>query len=265
MADVLGRVAFWLYRNERHLALKNVRCFYPDANPSIQRTIVRQSFQHMVQSAFDLIRFATEESDRWPTVTIKHLERMQIAISKGRGVVVITGHYGNLEILVSALKNISSCPGLLWYKPTRELGWVVDQFRRYRHEILTPKFEFELLVSSMSGVRRAAQLLRGSNVVIMAADLIFGSGFIPVTFLDRTFPMSRVPASLALRTRAILLPVITVRCNDGHYNIIVEEAIEHPINVTKSDSERMMTESFARILAHHIESTPEQWCWTQLV
>jgi Kdo2-lipid IVA lauroyltransferase/acyltransferase len=265
VADVLGRVAYWLYRKERHLALRNVRTFYPNASASIQRDIVIRSFQHMVHSAFDLMRFAAVESGRWPTITIRHLERLDAALNKGRGVVLITGHYGNVEILMFALKEISSYPAFLWHKPTSRIGWVVAQFRRYRETIVTPNTGFQPLESSVRGVMKAGHLLKRGNVVIMAADRTWGSGFITVTFLNQPFRMSRVPASVSLRTHASLLPVIAVRHRDGQYDIIVEEPIECLATVSHGDAERTMMVTFAQILARHVESTPEQWCWTQLI
>jgi Kdo2-lipid IVA lauroyltransferase/acyltransferase len=265
IASFLGLVAYWLYRKERNLALGNVRTFYPNASADSQQNIVIRSFQHTIQCAFDLMRFAAEESTHWPAITIDHEERIDAALRKGRGVIVMTGHYGNPGILAFALKGISSSPGFLWHKPTRRVGWVVAQFRRYRHAILTPRTGFEPLESSVRGAMKAGHLLKRGDLVIMAADLTWGSGFIPVSFLKRLFPMSRVPAAISLRTHALLVPVITVRHLDGHYNIVVEEPIEHQTTVSLSTAERGMTETFARILARHVESAPEQWCWTHKV
>jgi lauroyl/myristoyl acyltransferase len=99
----------------------------------------------------------------------------------------------------------------------------------------------------------------------MAADLTWGSEFIVVDFLKRAFPMSRVPAAISLRTHALLLPIITVRHLDGTYKIVVEEPIEHQTTASHSTAERNMTETFARILGRHVETAPEQWCWTHKV
>lgn len=263
VADALGRVAYLLYGEERRRALRNVRAFYPHASASIQRRIVIQSFQHTVQIAFDLVLFAAEESHHWPAIKIKHMERLQAALGKG-GAVLITGHYGNFEILMFALKGISSDPGFLWYRPTSRMGWVVAQFRRYREAIVARKTGFQTLESSMRGAMKAGHLLKRGNIVIMAADLIWGPGFTTVDFLNRPFRMSRVPASMALRTHASLLPVIAVRRRHGQYDINVGEPIDFPHNVSHGDAERTMTETFARVLARHVEAAPEQWCWPQI-
>lgn len=260
-ATVLGRAAYWLYPEERHVALKNVRHFYPNASAATQRSIVARSFQHMVRSAFDLVPLAAGVTHR-PALTIRNSERLEAALSAGRGVLLITGHYGNPEILALALEGRCTSPGFL-YNPTRR-GWVIDRFRRYRQTVLTPNSNVQPLESSARGVRKAGQLLRGGSVVVMAADLTWNSGFIPITLLNRTFRMSRVPASLALRTHALLLPVITVRDENGGYEVIFEEPIEHPAAVSRPDAERTMTQVFASILEHYVDSAPGQWCWLQL-
>ena len=262
VADVLGRMVYCLYRKDRRLALRNIRTFYPNASASMQRKIVVRSFQHLVRSVFDLIPLTAERVTRRPALKIRHLERLDAALRKGRGVILVTGHYGNPEILALALKGRCTSPGFL-YNPTR-FGWVIDQFRRYRHTVLLPISGFQPLESSARGVRKASQVLRRGNFVVMAADLTWSSGFIPVSFLNKTFRMSRVPASISLRTRALLLPVITVRDYNGGYDIVLEEPIEHPLAVSRSEAERIMTETFARILERYVDSAPEQWCWLQL-
>jgi KDO2-lipid IV(A) lauroyltransferase len=262
IVSVLGRTAYWLYPKDRDVALKNVRSFYPNTSASRQRRIVVRSFHHMVRSAFDLLPLAAEGCADWPSLTIRHLERLDAALAEGRGVVLITAHFGNPEVLALALKGKCACPGFL-YNPTRR-GWVIDHFRRFRQTVLIPDANLQPLESSARGVRQAVQLLRRGNIVVMAADLTWNSGFIRVSFLRRPFRMSRVPASISLRTRALLLPVITIRDYTGGYEIIFEKPIEYPLAVSQYDAERTMTETFARILEPFVDSAPEQWCWLQL-
>jgi len=95
----------------------------------------------------------------------------------------------------------------------------------------------------------------------MAADLTWGSGVIPLSFLGVPYYMSRVPASISLRTNAPLLPIITVRKPDGSYDVVVEDPIETPGAISNRSAEQIMTERFARILERYVRSCPEQWCW----
>lgn len=257
----LGVLAYQLYAPERNLALRNVRSCFPTQPSSVHKQITIRSFQHSILSSLDLLRFADDASARWPLLTVKNHERIVSALAMGRGVILITGHYGNLGTLPFALKGICPNPAYLWHRPTREIGWAVAQFRDYKNSYLKPRSGFHRLDSSIRGLIRAGHLLKSGNAVIMAADLTWGSGVIPLPFLGVRYYMSRVPAAISLRTNAPLLPIITVRKPDGSYDVVVEDVIENPKTISNHNAEQIMTERFARILERHVRSCPEQWSW----
>jgi KDO2-lipid IV(A) lauroyltransferase len=262
IANSLGRIGYRLYRSERELALRNIRACYPSEPSSVHEQIAIRSFQHSVLSALDLVRFADEARSRWPPITVKNHERIAAALAKGRGVILITGHYGNLGALPFALAGICADPAYLWHRPTRKVGWAIAQFRSYRDLYVKPRTGFHRLESSIRGAIRAGHLLKCGNAVIMGADLTWGSGILPVTFLGVPYNMSRVPASLSLRTNAPLLPITTIRKRDGSYDVVVDEPIENPTAIPNRQAEQIMTETFARILELRVRSCPEQWSWT---
>ena len=227
----------------------------------MHKQITIRAFQHTILSALDVLRFAGDATAQWPLFTVKNHDRIVAALARGRGVILITGHYGNLGILPFALKGICPNPAYLWHRPTREIAWAVAQFRHYKDSYLRPRSGFHKLDSSIRGLIRAGHLLKRGNAVIMAADLTWGSGVIPLSFLGVPYYMSRVPASISLRTKAPLIPIITVRKPDGCYDVVVEDLIENPKAISNHDAEQIMTERFARILERHVRSRPEQWCW----
>lgn len=262
IASSLGQIGYWLYRSERELAIRNIRACYPNDSSSVHRHVAIRSFQHSVLSALDLLRFADEDRSQWPSIAVKNHERISAAVADGRGVILITAHYGNLSVLPFALKGICADPAYLWHRPTRKVGWAVARFRDYRDSTLRPRTGFHRLESSIRGAMRAIHLLKRGNAVIMGADLTWGSGTVPVRFLGVPYNMSRVPASLSLRTKAALLPITTIRKRDGSYDVVVDEPIENPTATSSRQAEQLMTEAFARILERRVRLCPEQWCWT---
>jgi KDO2-lipid IV(A) lauroyltransferase len=262
IASILGRIGYWLFRSERELAIRNIHACYPNDSSSAHQQIASRSFQHSVLSALDLLRFADEDRSRWPSMAVRNHERISAAVAKGRGVILITAHYGNLSALPFVLKGICADPAYLWHRPTRKVGWAVARFRDYRDLTVRPRTGFHRLESTIGGAMRAVHLLKRGNVVIMGADLTWGSGTVPVTFLGVPYKMSRVPASLSLRTRATLLPITTIRKRDGSYDVVVDEPIQNPTAISSRQAEQLMTEAFARILERRVRLCPEQWCWT---
>jgi KDO2-lipid IV(A) lauroyltransferase len=257
----LGAIGYQLYGAERNLALRNIRACFPSQSSSAHKQITIRSFQHTILSALDVLRFADDANARQPLFNVKNRERIVAALARGRGVILITGHYGNLGTLPFALKGICPNPAYLWHRPTREIAWAVAQFRHYKDSYLRPRSGFHRLDSSVRGLIKAGHLLKRGNAIIMAADLTWGSGVTPLSFLGVPYYMSRVPASISLRTNAPLLPIITVRKPDGSYDVVVEDPIETPGAISNRSAEQIMTERFARILERYVRSCPEQWCW----
>lgn len=261
IARQLGWTSYQLYDAERDLAMRNIRFCFPTLSSSVHKQITLRSFQHTILSTLDILRFGDDAISRWPPFTIKNHERIASTLDMGRGVIFMTGHYGNLGILPFVLKGICPDPAYLWHRPTRQIGRVVAQFRHYKDSYLRPKTGFHQLESSIRGLIRACHLLKSGNAVIIAADLTWDSAVVPLKFLGVPYWMSRVPASISLRTNAPLLPVMTLRKPNGSYEVIVEDVIDNPEAISNREAEQIMTERFARILERHVLSYPEQWCW----
>ena len=260
-ALILGRLGYWVYRSQRELALQNIRACYPRDSYSLHKQIAIRAFQHIATSVIELLRFSDEKHHIRPCIKVRNLHYITEAVSNGRGAVLMTAHYGNVGILPFALEGICKEPAYIMRRSTRRVGWVVAQFRAYREKYLKPKSSFHSLESSIRGAIRAGHLLKQGNVVMVVADLTWGSSAIPLTFLGIPHNMSRAPASLSVLTKVPLIPVITSRNTDGTYEVVVESPIENPLGASRHDAERIMTENFAKTLERRVSSRPEQWFW----
>lgn len=261
-ALILGRLGYLIYHPERELALQNIRACYPEESHSVHKRIAVRAFQHMVISGIDLLRGAEEQPHERSRVNLRNIEYITESLKNGRGVILVTAHYGNPSILPYVLEGLCEDPAYIMRRPTRRVGWVISQFRAYRDEYLKPKSSFHSLGSSVRGAVRAGHLLKRGNLVLIVADLTWGAGEITLPFLGNPHNMSRAPASLSILTGASLIPVVTSRNSDGSYEIIVEAPIKHPPGVSRREAERAAMETFAKILERQVKACPEQWVWT---
>jgi len=260
-APILGRLGYWAYRSQRDIALQNIRACYPEDSYSLHKKIAIRAFQHIAISSVELLRLFDEKPHTRPRIKIRNLHYINEALAGGRGVVLVTAHYGHVGVLPLALKGICEDPAYIMRRATRRVGWMVAQFRAYREMYLKPKSSFHSLESSIRGAVKAGHLLKRGNAVMVVADLTWGSGAIPVNFLGTSYNMSRAPASLSILTGAALIPIITSRSTDGTYEVVVEPPIENPIGVSRHDAEQIMMGNFAKLLERCVSSCPEQWYW----
>lgn len=108
----------------------------------------------------------------------------------------------------------------------------------HRDICLKPRSTFRSLDSSIADALKLAHLLKRGNVVIVLADLTWGSGGVPVDLFGIPYQMSRLPASLAILNGASLIPVMTFWNTDGTHEVTVEPPIEKP-EVLNHDARRI--------------------------
>ena len=260
LARPMGWIGFSVNRFSRTRAINNVRTCFPQESQRRQREIAVKGFQHMTLVALDLLRAPQKNSEALHRINIRNKHYVTDVVKDGRGVVIISAHFGNIGVLPAAFDGVSEHPAYIMRRPTRRVSCIITRARAYRDRYLKPRITFESIDSSKAGALRLAHLLKQGNVVIVLADLTWGSGGVLVELFGMPYEMSRFPATLAIKHGASLIPVMTVRNPDGTYEVVVGPPIEKPETV--DTAKYIMTSEFARILEPYIRRSPEQWCWT---
>ena len=100
-ARFLGRCLWWRYGRGRRRALENLRASFPDKDPAWIQSVARRSFEQMAMLALDVL-FTPQRvrRDNWSQYsTYKNVERLKWMLEEGQGLILVTGHYGNFEII----------------------------------------------------------------------------------------------------------------------------------------------------------------------
>lgn len=194
-------------------------------------------------------RSADEIRERTPLTGLDALTR---AIGRGRGVVVVTGHFGNWEIAAAALA---------------VRGIAIDAVvQRQRNPLVDRDIRAvrERLGVRVIDRRRASKLvppaLAAGHVVGFVADQNAGRHGIFVPFFGQPASTHRGAALFALRARAPLFVGVGVRRDDGSYDCRTEEIVvdrEGPVD----DVVHRMTAAFTARLEAEIRTAPEQYFW----
>jgi KDO2-lipid IV(A) lauroyltransferase len=181
-----------------------------------------------------------------------HLAR---ALSAGRGVIALSAHLGNFPLIGARLAAAGYAFSVVVKHPGDErFARLIDQYRAQVgiHTIAAkPRRE---------AVRRILKALRENRIVLVIADE-FKSGGVMVNFMGRSAPAPRGPATLALRTGAVTLPMFATRQSDGAVKLLIGAQLE-PIR--KDDLEESVAATTA-YFTHHLENAirqyPDQWNW----
>lgn len=176
------------------------------------------------------------------------------ALSRGQGVIALSGHYGSLEAMGTAFTRRTAVKPTLLVAPMRN-PLATKLFREYRESYGVG------LIEVGPRMREAFAILKKGGFLCMAADQDAGRHGIFVDFLGRPASTPTGPVELALRTGA---PIVFGRVTrEGEFRHVVR--MDPPVYLeSQGDREatvRHYTQLFADRLADSIRARPDHWFW----
>lgn len=184
---------------------------------------------------------------RWLIVADDQRAVLDRAVQKGRGVIAVSAHLGNWELLPQIF-GIDAYDVFVAGRenPNPYLDqWIVDL--RARNDVKTLHRG-----SASSGVMLLRALRRGAIfAVLIDQDTRVKSVFVP--FFGRPASTPVGVAELALRTGAAVVAAFIVREGDRHRAILEE--------IDCSGDATDLTARLTARIEHHVCAHPEQWVW----
>lgn len=217
-----------------------------------REAIVRGVFRNMAKNLYDLFRAQTlslAEVDR--LVKAEGREHIERALSKGKGVIFVGTHFGNIDILaqVPALWEIPVVGPAEHLKPEALFQYICS-LRANKGFRMIP------VDGSLSELFRA---LRRNEAVALAADRnIAGSGIV-VDFFGAPARLPDGYAQLSLRTGAPIIVMFSQRLPDNTFVVHLEPPLELEVTGDRNRDARAAVEKVVIIMERYIGEQPEQW------
>jgi len=101
IACFLGRLLWKHYHRGRKRALDNLRASFPEKSEQWIWKTAKRSFEHIAMLAVDVLFTPrlVKPYNWWSYSRYKNVERVKWMMKEGRGLLMVTGHYGNFEIM----------------------------------------------------------------------------------------------------------------------------------------------------------------------
>jgi KDO2-lipid IV(A) lauroyltransferase len=248
----LGRIAFGLFRKSTRVALANLRLVYGDSRSDVDMSrVALRAYENLGRFAFDVVRSSNGGAARimGPTA-IRGLEHLDRALKRGRGVIAITGHVGNWELLGAYLS-------LSGYK-VNVLATALKDARLDRLVNGVRAAAGLAVIERTRGLKRALRCLRRGEVLGILIDLDTSVESVTVDFLGRPAKTAVGPVRLAQQTGAAVVPMAMVLGDNGRYSVEIRE----PVEVTPGKSDlKANVQRCSRAVEEFIREYPTQWAW----
>jgi KDO2-lipid IV(A) lauroyltransferase len=255
MGAALGQVTFSVLRLRRRVTLENLGRAFPEIHR--RRELARigaRCYRNLGRGLVEFCYFPRlDRKQLAKMLRIEGLEHLRQALKRGRGAIVLSGHFGAWELLGPAFALN---------------GFSVDLFVRSQKN---PLFD-ELMNRHRLGVgaeiirssrtpRAVLRSLRQNRLLVMLADQDGGRDGIFVPFLGRLASTPRGVARFATQTGAPILMGFVVRQSSGRHRLIIEPPMEDPGTADREQDLRQILLKYNQKLETHIRSHPHQWFW----
>lgn len=244
------------FREHRNRAEGNIRTSFPGMPEAEIERVALESMQQLCLMAVELM-LSPRLITRWTWhdyVETRNLGDAIRALVDKRGCILITGHYGNIEVLGTSLATI----GFDMSAVMRPLD------NPYINKLLTRRrAQSGLKLLDKGGATQfAPQILESGGALAFIADQNAGRKGIFVDFFGRKASTYKSIALLAMRFE---VPVV-VGCarrigRDFKYEMHVNRVIQPSEWADKDDPLRWVTQEYSTALEDLIREAPGQYLW----
>lgn len=252
-----GSLAFWMLWRERRRAIQNITLSLGGVYPPLQlREIVKGSFRNLGQCLLEFLalnRLIVDQIN--PMIRIEGEEYLKEAVSRGRGVILLTAHMGNWEIGGVAIAKRYGPLGVVaapMYDPWVD-ATVIGIRKRWNIQTV--------LRADPRAPRQILSLLRQGGILGIFIDQNTRVEGLEVPFFGREAYTPSGPATLALRTGAAVIMGFMVRQSDRRHVFVIKKPIELSRTGNKEEDVRINTALFTSVVEEAVRENPDQWIW----
>ena len=255
-----GKLLYHLLPIRRRVILSNLRLVFGDSLSEIEiRELAQAHYAHLGRLVREFLTFPWRSAEqRRAMVRVENIEAMHAAAAQGKGILLLTGHFGNWEVAtVAGIGVFPQYRGRFHFvrrvlKPQWIDTLVTRRFRSAGFGVLPKRGALDAILDRLAG----------GDVIVFAFDQhAGGSDGIRVEFFGHPAGTFRSLALIALATGAPVVPAASWREPDGTHVLRFEDALPllqgDIVNEEIRRNTRLYNATLERLVLRH----PEQWYW----
>lgn len=255
LAGALGWFVYHLVPIRKSLTLRQIRRAFPEKTESDISAIALESYRSFTTTMLEMLWFPNfTKEDLLRNLRFENPELIRQAIRQGKGLILLSGHIGNWELLAFAWREYFDFPllGIIHTQHNQRVAELVDNLR---------KLHGNRLADMKTGLREVLRTLRNREAIILLTDQSAPKEAFFVPFLGRPAATYEGAAYFALRTGAPMLMLLAIRRPDGGYTVHAEEVSAGETGAATPEAMFALTAKHVAILEKYVREYPGQWLW----
>lgn len=216
--------------------------------------LARETFKNLGRSLMEVCRlYHGRGEDVIANIELRGRENYEAARAKGKGVIFLTGHCGNWELLALAFSSLfgEGVSVVARRQNNPFLNRMVERMRMsYDSRVIYKQ-------GALKGILSA--LKKGELVGILADQAVFSEDGALIDVMGRKAWASKAPVVIAQKSGAPLIPIFIHR--EGERQVITFYP-EHRFSGDMSDEAiKKETQALSRYVENFVVAHPTQWYW----
>jgi len=254
VGGALGAGAYRVLGRDRRRALEHLAIAFPELGVGTRARLARETFRNAGRSFAELAQWTHVQRRLGQLVTIEGIDHLERGLAVGRGVIAVTGHIGNWELLAATVAQLGYT-----------LNVVARRVNDDRFDRLISTFRVRAGVRTIrrgeaSALRDIVRGLRAGGILALLIDQDTRGPGVFVPFFGRPARTSPGAATIALRTGAPVLATFIERRPAGHH-ICFQPLYGFRPEDSRRPTVEELTAHFTAAIEAQIRHRPSEWVW----
>jgi len=258
IARTLSNASLKFLKKQRNTILGNMDVAFGTKMSEEEKMVAaREAVTNMLKDYFETFCMASHFRKKIDDiVSIEGREHLDKALSRGKGVIALSAHFGNFIMLGAVMAREKYHFYTVIREPkSKHVAKIFGKLRDY--------MEHKWIAAQPRRVclKKMLNCLRNNQIVCLITDENKRHGGVNVDFFGHNSPTATGPAVLSLRTGAVIVPIFIVRQKDDTHKVIIEPALEFNLTGNQEEDIRHITSIFTERIEFYVRSYPTQWFW----
>ncbi|MGA2232659.1 MAG: lysophospholipid acyltransferase family protein [Tepidisphaeraceae bacterium] len=256
-ASLLGDIMFKVDTKHRERAMGNLRRSFPDMPEEVCREMARRSMRQLFIFFVEML-FTTRlvRLDTWREyVELKNFQKtLELLLDKRRGVILLTGHYGNWEILGYCLATLGF--------PTTSVARPLDNPYVNDYVLGVRERRGQRIINKSGATMEVTAVLEKHGTVGFIADQNAGHKGLFVDFFGRKASTYKSIGLLAMEYKAPVVVGYARRFeNRFRFRVAAQDIIYPEDWENQDDPLRYITQRYTKAIEDFVREDPGQYLW----
>ncbi len=254
-SDVLGMVWFYLDKRHRTMVIQNISLSFPGKFSNFQIVqMTKKVFKNIASIPMEVIwSYGKSKEELFSYFRLKGVEHIINAKKKGKGVILLSGHLGNFELMAASFGKM----GLDAYGIYRKFDFEpLEKLMRMMRQRFGSKM---IAMGGMS--RKIDSLLESGEIIGTLLDQNAGwYNGVPTQFFNQPACTKKSLAKLVIRTKATVVPAFLKREGSQYVMEFFPEIVLETTGCPIKDFE-INTQNYVSAIETLVRNKPEQYFW----